>query len=291
MTLDRALLAHICERMEIAGLTKVAALSGGDINQVYILSGACENFVVKVNDRMRLPQMLQKEKNALDYFGNNALALVYAKALLVGEFGDFQFLVLRHVAAAPNKLARAGQERLGLGLAQQHRITNQEFGWNEDNYIGSLKQPNSWREKWIEFYAENRILRQTQIAFDKGLISKIELKKLEHLCATLNEIFPNEKPALLHGDLWGGNYFLNNEEQPFLFDPAVYFGHREMDIGMTQLFGGFTSVFITSYNDCFQLEPGWMERIPFTQLYPNLVHLNLFGRVYWNAIEATVGKF
>lgn len=289
--MNNALLAHICWCLNSTDLPKVSTLAGGDINQVYLLSTANEKWVVKVNDRKRFPDMLAKEKRALDYFIRSKLALNYAQPLLAGEFDNDQFLVLIYMASSINKLDKAGQERLGKGLAEQHQITSTQFGWEEDNYIGSLEQPNSWRPNWAAFYAENRILFQTKLAYDNGLLTRIEVNKLERFCAVLSEIFPIEKPALLHGDLWGGNYFLNNEQQPFLFDPAVYFGHREMDIGMTQLFGGFSSTFIASYCFHFPLESGWEERIPFTQLYPNMVHLNLFGRAYWNAVNATVSKF
>jgi fructosamine-3-kinase len=180
---------------------------------------------------------------------------------------------------------------LGQHLADQHRCSSKSFGWEEDNYIGSLPQINTYKTNWSDFYAENRILFQIKIAFDSGIINKEVLNKVERFSAKIEEIFPNESPALLHGDLWGGNYFIDQNQQPLFYDPAVYYGHREIDIAMTRLFGGFSPEFYESYNESFPLEKDWESRIQFGQLYPNLVHLNLFGVGYLSSVVDVVGRF
>jgi fructosamine-3-kinase len=220
-------------------------------------------------------------KNASNAFYPNPIA----------HFSDekSQYLAMEYISEGNN--SSKGQKLLGQHLATQHKCSNKSFGWEEDNYIGSLPQPNSFKSDWCEFYAENRILYQTKMAFDNGFINKEVLNKVERFCAKIEELFPKESPALLHGDLWGGNYFIDQNEQPLFYDPAVYFGHREIDIAMTRLFGGFSNEFYESYNESFPLEKGWENRIQYGQLYPNLVHLNLFGVGYLSPVVDVVGRF
>lgn len=263
-------------------------LSGGDINDVFKIETNKENIVLKINDRNRFPKMLVKEFRALEFL-KSASKAEYPKP--IAHFSDetSQYLAMEYIEEGSN--SNKGQKLLGQLLADQHKCTNESFGWEEDNYIGSLPQPNSFKSTWSDFYAENRILFQTKLAFDKGIIKKDALVKVERFCSKIDEIFPNEPPALLHGDLWGGNYFIDKEEQPLFYDPAVYFGHREIDIAMTRLFGGFSPEFYESYNQSFPLEKGWENRVEYGQLYPNLVHLNLFGVGYLGSVVDVVGRF
>lgn len=263
-------------------------LSGGDINDVYSIETAKNKYVVKINLKTQFPKMLEKEASALTYLNKNS-PLNYPSPIYQFEETSNQYLILNYVQKGQN--SQAGQQKLGELLAEQHKHSHSEFGWEESNYIGSLFQPNKFHKTWSDFYANERLLYQTKLAFDKGLVEKELIKKMENLCKELPAIFPNESPALLHGDLWGGNYFIDNIGNPFVYDPAVYFGHREMDLGMTRLFGGFDADFYTAYNTAFPLEKKWQHRIPITQLYPNLVHLNLFGRGYLAVVEMVLEKF
>lgn len=268
------------------GCTKVPRLiqilSGGDINDVFLLDSAFGKLVVKRNLFEAFPEMLAKEMRALKYFNAN-VALNYAKPILSYSEGKYQYLVLAYAEKGRN--TPEAQERLGHDLAMQHRTTNESFGWEENNYIGSLKQVNEWQREWSVFYAENRILPLTILAYENNKLPTTVLKRIECLCQHFPEIFPNEPPALLHGDLWGGNYFIQTNRAPFLYDPAVYFGHREMDIAMTQLFGSFSDDFLSAYQATYPLENDWRNRIPLCQLYPLLVHLNLFGSTYLNSVK------
>lgn len=270
--------------------TKTNPLSGGDINDVYkIVDKNAIAFVVKVNLKSQFPKMLSIEKKSLEYFRSKNLDLNYAEPVEVGETEKHQFLVLKFVQEVRGD--DKSQIKLGSGLATQHKVTNDSFGWETDNYIGSLPQKNNKKSSWQEFYAENRLFFQFKLAFDAGLVDKQLMRSLENFCSNIHDIYPKESPALLHGDLWGGNYFIDTEGNPFLYDPAIYYGHREIDIAMTQLFGGFSSEFMESYNATYPLEIGWRERIPFGQLYPNLVHVNLFGGMYLGAVKSALRGF
>lgn len=263
-------------------------LHGGDINQVYLIQADGNHFVVKQNNAIEFPQMLEKEFRAMEFLHENS-PLYYPKMVHQFTMENHQFLIMEYVEEGQN--SSDTQRILGKGLAQQHQISNKTFGWNEDNYIGSLKQVNAEKENWNDFFIENRLLFQTKIAFDNGLLTLKDLQQFERLFHRLNELFPNEKPALLHGDLWGGNYFVSKENEPILYDPAIYFGQREMDIAMTQLFGGFSNEFYEAYQDEFPLEKDWKNRIPMFQLYPNLVHLNLFGSGYLESLRTVLKRF
>ena len=161
-----------------------------------------------------------------------------------------------------------------------HKQPQEYFGLNENNYIGSLKQLNDLRNEWTAFYTECRIMPLVKILFDEGRYSKNDLTASNNFYNQLKNIFPHESPALLHGDLWSGNYFIHSSGYAIIFDPAVYYGHREMDIGMTKLFGGFDQRFYNAYNEVYPLTKGWEQRLAITQLYPLLVHAVLFGGHY-----------
>lgn len=265
----------------------VRHLHGGDINAVFLISADDQNWVVKRNKSKKFPEMLAKEFRAMHYLGKTS-PLRHPKMLHHFSTESQQFLVMEYIEEAGN--TKKGQENLGKGLAQQHLISKDDFGWQEDNYIGSLVQVNNKSKDWNSFFAEHRLLHQSQQVYDKGLFSRADVQKMERLCNRLDDIIPVEKPALLHGDLWGGNYFISNNDEPILYDPAVYFGHREMDMAMTHLFGGFSEVFYRSYQVENPLEQSWESRIGLFQLYPNLVHLNLFGRAYLNSIQRVIEK-
>lgn len=282
-------LLHLKEECNFERIPKfIRYLHGGDINSVYLIEADGRLLVVKQNEALKFPEMFAKEFRAMLFLREKSV-LYYPEVFQYFTTDKHQFLVMEYVEAGKN--TSSSQQRLGQGLAKQHQISNTQFGWNEDNYMGSLKQVNTHNHNWNSFFAENRLLFQTEIAFDAGLLTSRDVHQIEQLCQRLNEIIPEEKPALLHGDLWGGNYFVSIQNEPIIYDPAVYFGHREIDLAMTQLFGGFSSDFFAAYQEEYPLEKDWEQRVALFQLYPNLVHLNLFGNAYASSIRAVIDAF
>lgn len=179
----------------------------------------------------------------------------------------------------------------GSRLADLHRATNPKFGLDHNNFIGSLRQSNKSHYDWAEFFVNERLLPQLKMAKDGGLVTSGMNAKFESLFVKLAELFPPEPPSLLHGDLWSGNFLVGKEGQAVIFDPASYYGHREAELAFTRMFGGFDPLFYSSYNDAYPLQSGHEERIGLFNLYPLLVHVNLFGASYLSGIEQTLRRF
>jgi protein-ribulosamine 3-kinase len=157
------------------------------------------------------------------------------------------------------------------------RIPQPAFGLDENNYMGALVQDNTPSPTWIEFFRDRRLEPQVRSAIDAGLIDKSTLGHFQRLYTRLPDFFPPEPPSLLHGDLWSGNFLCDTASQPVLIDPAVYFGHRHMDLAMTTLFGGFEPAFYEAYNDIYPFPKNYRQQWEIANLYPLLIHLNLFG--------------
>jgi fructosamine-3-kinase len=211
-------------------------------------------------------------------------------AVSVADAGDLPLLVLEYLEPGP-----AGprfDEELGRGLAQLHRAGAERFGLDHDNFIGTLPQDNTFQETWANFYRERRLRPQLKRALDAGLASTHLAQRFDRLFRKLDDLVgPSEAPCRLHGDLWGGNLHCTKQGMPALIDPAVYAGHREVDLAMMRLFGGFDSRVFSAYDEAFQLAPGHDERRSLCQLYPLMVHLNLFGAGYLGAVERALGVY
>jgi protein-ribulosamine 3-kinase len=263
-------------------------LSGGDINSAAKIESSHGNFFLKWNDFDRFPLMFQKEAKGLNLL-REAKCIRIPEVIKAADAGDFSFLMLEFI-----ETGSANDEsfkNLGEGLARLHSNSQNYFGLDHDNYIGSLAQSNKKHEDWISFFAEERIAPQLRLAFDSNLIDKGVLNASERLFKVLSEIFPDEASALLHGDLWSGNYLMDDQANPCLIDPAIYNGHREMDIAMTKLFGGFSTQFYEAYNATFSLEKDWEKRVEICNLYPLLVHVNLFGSSYVQQVKSILHRF
>jgi len=195
-----------------------------------------------------------------------------------GLAGNHQYLLLEWIEKE-RPLAVTWQH-FGTSLARMHKRPQSFYGWECDNYIGRLPQCNDKHNSWSAFYTQCRIIPLATQLYNDGALSSSDIKTVQFFCSRLDELFPEEKPSLLHGDLWSGNYLITNNGQAALIDPAVYCGHREMDIGMTKLFGGFDQRFYEAYNEYYPMEKGWQYRLSLTQAYPLLVHAVMFGGHY-----------
>jgi len=265
-------------------------LAGGDINLAYAveLQGRGRVFV---KTRERAPaQAFAVEAKGLDWL-REAGALRVPQVLAVGA-GEEEppFLALEYVDSA--RPAENFDAVMGRGLAALHRAGAVGFGHPHDNFIGALPQDNSAEPSWVEFYRARRLEPQLRRAVESRQVSYALRRGFERLFARLPELLgPAEPPARLHGDLWGGNVHVGPAGEPFLIDPAVYGGHREVDLAMMRLFGGFSEAVFAAYSEAFPLAPGARERVALYQLYPLMVHVNLFGGGYAASVERALARY
>lgn len=270
------------------GATDAQQLSGGSINEAAKIITSSDSLFVKWNDTEAFPAMFELEARNLNLLRQTQTVQTPA-VIEVNDVDNFSFLILDYVQA--NTKSFAGTEKLGEQIALLHQNTNVDFGLHYNNYIGILQQFNKLNESWADFFIENRLKPLVNKAYQMQLLDLEEMSLFVTLYQKIPTLFPDEKPALLHGDLWGGNYLITETGIPFVFDPACYFGHREMDIAMTVLFGGYDRVFYEAYHATFPLESGWQERTALWNLYPLLIHLLLFGKNYHNNLMQSVKKF
>ncbi len=265
----------------------IAEVHGGDINKTFCINTGNQRFFLKVNSAGLYPGMLKLEADGLDLLRNNT-RLKVPDVIQTGLADEYQLLLLEWL---DEDLTSSAAYQFGQGIADLHQVSQDTYGFKENNYIGRLPQINTLTPGWPDFYAHCRILPLVKILYDRHQLSSADTAQAKRFCSIIKDIFPEEKPALLHGDLWSGNYIRVTGEQTAIFDPAVYYGHREMDIAMTKLFGGFKEEFYTGYQDIYPLEKGWQRRLPFAQLYPILVHAVLFGEHYVNDVKSTLRVF
>ena len=263
-------------------LARTTPLTGGSINQAWHMKGReGVQFFVKLNDARKLP-MFAEEEAGLEALAAS-LTMRVPRAVTCGCSGEHAFLVLEYL-----DLKSSGDARLlGQQLAELHRVQAPRFGWKMDNTLGETLQKNAWNDGWIDFWREQRLGFQLDLAASNGYDG--ELQNLgRKLMGRLPEYFSNYQPipSLLHGDLWGGNHAYTKGGTPVLFDPAPYFGDREADLAMTELFGGFSQEFYTSYNAAWPLDAGYALRKTLYNLYHILNHANLFGGGYATQAEA-----
>ena len=265
----------------------ISRVTGGDINDAYKVTTQDNIFFIKTN-QPSVGDLFEKERLGMKILLDSK-AIHVPKVLDHGYHDQTPYLILEYLEKGTSK--RRFWEEFGTQMADLHRNTQEHFGLNHDNYIGKLPQSNTPKSNWIDFFIEQRIEPQLHLAINKGLISSSLTDQIRSLYHYLPEIFPTEKPSLLHGDLWSGNFMTNSEGSPTIFDPAVYYGHREMELAFTQLFGGFDQQFYNSYNERFPLSPGFEDRIDIYNIYPLMVHVNLFGPSYLSGIQSIVNRF
>jgi len=264
------------------------SLAGGSINAAFRIAGehGC-NYFLKLSDEQGLA-MLEAEADGLREL-SAAGTIRIPEPVCTGTAYARAFLVTEYINMAGEK---AGSSRLlGEQLAGLHRTTAFRFGWWRDNTIGSTPQCNSQSDDWVDFYRSRRLQFQMDLACRNGFSGSLQSKG-ERLLADLDQFFDSYKPepSLLHGDLWGGNHGFDEHGKPVIFDPAVYFGDREADLAMSELFGGFSSDFYAAYNEAWPLDSGYRVRKTLYNLYHILNHANLFGGGYAAQAESMIDR-
>jgi len=262
-------------------ITEVKSISGGDISTAYLITSENTQYFLKTNTSKDAFRMFQAESlglKAIEKTKTIKTPEVYAcDQTESGAFILMEFI--RSKSASSEEMNLFGNQ-----LAKIHSQTSEQFGFEEDNFIGSLDQSNMKYVTWTNFYVQERLIPQLKIALDNNLMSKDEIPNEEVIENGCNSFFKNVQPSLLHGDLWSGNFLISETGQPVLIDPAVYYGHSEVDIAMSKLFGGFGQSFYKAYHDINRITDGFDQRIELYQLYYLLVHLNLFGSSYKGAV-------
>lgn len=261
-------------------------VSGGCVATAFVVSTAESNrYFVKTG--MQSPKAFLCEANGLKALANSQ-TLCIPKVYFANE----NFLVLEYIEQAPKEPRFF--ENFGKQLAlMHHQNTTTNFGFFEDNYVGNTPQVNLQTASWELFYREYRLRYQLDLLKQKGWLTKTLASFYNNLEVLVAKVLADseEPPALLHGDLWGGNYRTNSLGKACIYDPAVYFGHREAELAMTRLFGGFPEAFYQSYQQTYPLKKGWQNREGLYKLYPVLNHVNLFGKSYLQSAESLVENY
>ncbi|MCB9526757.1 MAG: fructosamine kinase family protein [Myxococcales bacterium] len=267
-------------------------VSGGSINAAARLDTAAGPVFLKWNAHP-IPDQFEREAAGLQALADAGSGLRVPRPLHAARpQGDAPgFLLLEWLPEG--RRAADFDERLGVGLAALHRATAPRFGFDADTYCGATPQPNGWRDDWLEFYRDQRLGHLLRLAVDHRGVPGAERRAFERLLTRLPEWLATdpEPPALIHGDLWAGNVHVAPDGAPGLIDPAVSYSHREAELGMMALFGGFGSRTWAAYEAAWPLQPGWRERLPLYTLFHVLNHYVLFGGPYGPQAWATVRRF
>ena len=293
MALTESLQASIAESLRpLFGndvrMLEYQPVSGGCINNGGYLRTNRGVFFLKYN-HSRYEGMFETEARGLRLLAEPG-ALHIPAVYTTGASEDQQrFIIMEWIGTG--RPVSDFWEVLGHGLARLHSRSNPSFGLDYDNYIGSLPQYNAMHESWPEFFQQQRLEPQLQLALSQKQLSPELAKQLRALYPGMAEWFPEEPPSLLHGDLWGGNLIVDEAGQPALIDPAVYFGHREIELAFTDLFGGFNQRFYAAYREAWPLAANFSSRIDLYNLYPLLVHVNLFGGSYRGEVASIVEQY
>jgi fructosamine-3-kinase len=263
-------------------------IGGGSINQAYLITNDREQYFVKLN-QSNLVEMFAAEAKGLSEIAGTATIKV-PTVICWGVADDRSYLVLEYLDLIDNATPQ-NWNQMGRNLATMHRVRispDRQFGWHIDNTIGSTLQVNTWEDNWATFFTNHRIGYQLQLAQSNGG----KFPRAEQLIAKIPSLLANyrPKPSLVHGDLWSGNAGFTTAGIPVIFDPATYWGDREIDVAMAALFGGFPNAFFQGYADVYPLDPDYSTRKILYDLYHILNHHNLFGGNYQGQANNTIDR-
>ena len=270
-------------------LTNIHPVSGGSINQTCRIDTRKRSYFAKIN-RPVSETFFLKEINGLKAIKQtNTLPVPEVYGTFYEEETKTALLLLEWIEGTETGTTI---QQLGRGLAQLHQVQGQAFGFDEDNLIGTLPQPNPWTPDWLTFYRDQRLKVQYELGIKQHTLAGKRREKLEKLMDQLSRWLPEQvQPSLIHGDLWGGNWMTGPQGTPYLIDPAVHFAHHELEIAFTELFGGFPASFYDYYQEIKPLDPSYPERKPLYQLYYLLVHLNVFGESYGSSVDRILNRY
>lgn len=264
------------------------SVSGGCINDGYAVSGDTNTYFVKLNRATQIEMFEAEALGLKQMLDTNTIRV--PKPICVGTAGDSSYIIMEWLEFGGSGNNQAWEE-MGRQLAAMHRVTplqapkQQAFGWDTNNTIGSTPQINTWTSDWAEFFAEHRLGYQFRLARRRGG----HFSGQERLLAAVPKLLEHQpQPSLVHGDLWGGNAAITKSGEPVILDPATYVGDREVDIAMTELFGGFNAAFYHGYNEVWPLDEGYRQRKTLYNLYHILNHFNLFGSGYGSQAERMI---
>jgi protein-ribulosamine 3-kinase len=288
LTLPALLQKRLSEKHSAVDNIHLQTVGGGSINESYCVSFNDIQFFCKCNSATKFPHLFQKEKNGLELLARQG---VIKTPLVIDcfEADGKQLLLLEWIQEGEQ--TENFWKTFGKQLAALHQVASDAHGLHEENYMGSVPQQNTLHKNWSSFFAAERLAPMIQKCAAKRLLQAQHLAQFESLLKKLPDIFEEEKPSLLHGDLWSGNFLCNQAAEPVLIDPAVYFGHRSIDLAMTTLFGGFHRMFYEAYHYHFPFPGNYEAQWAVCNLYPLLIHLYLFGTGYLPQIERTLKQF
>ncbi|MEM9451955.1 MAG: fructosamine kinase family protein [Cyanobacteria bacterium P01_E01_bin.6] len=250
-------------------------VGGGSVNQAYAVSNNHQAYFVKLNDANRMG-MFEAEALSLRKMWKTQTIRV-PKAICWGTVESSSYIALEWLDFAYG--THDAWISMGQQLADMHRVTSpQGFGWEDDNTIGFIPQKNPWTEDWLTFFRDHRLGYQFQLARKRGG----HFPQQDTLMQAIPELLADHdpQPSLVHGDLWSGNAAVTQADEPVIFDPAAYYGDREVDLAMSELFGRFPEDFYRAYNDAYPLDPGYDRRKVLYNLYHIINHFNQFGGSY-----------
>ncbi|WP_281658929.1 fructosamine kinase family protein [Halobacillus sp. Cin3] len=263
-------------------IQKQTAVSGGDINQAFYVQTERQAYFIKTNAGVP-SHFFQAEAEGLQ-------TIQQTKTIRVPSVYHYDMPENREPAALVMEWIESGNRNdhaaLGRQLAHMHKHTSNSYGYGAPTFVGRLDQPNTWAPSWVDYYRTCRLGAQLDIGISKKRMTNKRRKRMEALMSRLDQYLPaHPEASLLHGDLWGGNYMMDEHGQPVLIDPSILYGDHAFELAFTEVFGGFPADFYNHYQEVFPLPEQYEEIKPLYQLFYLLAHLNMFGESYGPAVD------
>lgn len=271
-------------QLPVNNLSAVKAVSGGDINLAYQVTADNQRYFLKVQPHQS-KHYFDHEINGLTAIGQ---VINTPTPLKHGEIEGNAFLLLNWLDSTDGN-----QEDLGQAVATMHQQTHNEFGFVDNHQTKALVKNNAWNPSWVDFYVNQRLLPEVEVAVEHGRWNRWRQEHFTSLVDQFKSYYQNHEvvPRLLHGDLWAGNFMFAGDHQPYLIDPDSFYGDREFDLAMTTVFGGFNEHFYRAYSKIFPFDDGLNQRLSWYRFYYLCMHLILFGESYGGAVDHILGQY